>query len=157
MKNNVVLIGQLTTSEIDRQRLFYIKRAQENCVLSLNLQPSWQKGAVRMLRTYAKRVENHVNIHCMTELAVRTRYWIPRLLGRSKRKIGNVVMDARDWQTATVYECATRPPGIVPKRDETTTEFQCTEDSPEEISLIINNKPNYEADEYSLNANYDKC
>jgi hypothetical protein len=43
-----------------------------------------------------------------------------------------------------------------PKRDETIPEFQCTEDSPEEISLIINNKPNYEADEYSLNANYDK-
>ena len=43
-----------------------------------------------------------------------------------------------------------------PKRDETIPEFQCTEDSTEEISLIINNKPNYEADEYSLNANYDK-
>ena len=43
-----------------------------------------------------------------------------------------------------------------PKRDETIPEFQCTEDPPEEISLIINNKPNYEADEYSLNAKYDK-
>jgi hypothetical protein len=42
------------------------------------------------------------------------------------------------------------------KRDETIPEFQCTEDSPEEISLIINNKPNYEADEYRLNANYAK-
>jgi hypothetical protein len=97
------LVGPLTTEEIDRQRLVYIKRAQEVCDfeidrVALNLQPR-EDGILecrgRMQGEYPIYIPDHhllsqkiveeAHQHTLhggvglTMAHIRTRYWIPRL------------------------------------------------------------------------------
>ena len=87
------LIGPLTTDEIDRQCLFYIKRAQENCNLgidrvALNLKPG-KDGLYPIYipdhHLLSQRIVEEAHQHTLhggvglTMAHIRTRYWIPRL------------------------------------------------------------------------------
>ncbi len=128
------LIGPLTTEEIDRQRLFYIKRAQENCDLeidrvALNLKPG-KDGLLecrgRMQGEYpiyipdhhllSQRIVEEAHQHTLhggvglTMAHIRTRYWIPRLR-RLVKKVRRRCYGCKRL-TATAY--AAPPPGILP-------------------------------------------
>ena len=128
------LIGPLTTDEIDLQRLFYIKRAQENCDLgidrvALNLKPG-KDGLLechgRMQGEYpiyipdhhllSQRIVEEAHQHTLhggvglTMAHIRTRYWIPRLR-RLVKKVRRRCYGCKRL-TATAY--AAPPPGILP-------------------------------------------
>jgi hypothetical protein len=128
------VIGPLTTSELARQRQFYIKRAQENCDLeidrvALNLQPGKDKLLECRGRIQGKypiyvpdhylisqRIVEEAHQHTLhggvglTMGHVRARYWIPRL----KQLVKKVRKRCYGCKRLTATAYAIPPPGILP-------------------------------------------
>ena len=128
------IAGPLTTTETNRQRLFWTKQAQQNCDLqadrvALNLQPNEDgvlvcRGRIQGehpiylpdAHIFSQRVveESHLlTLHGgvgMTMTKVRSKYWIPRLR-RLVRKVRKNCYGCKRFMTSAY---AAPPPGILP-------------------------------------------